>query len=376
MYPTLQRLSGLQWVNQGFATQFGRGGPHDFEDPNYIEKLAAPPMNGVDTHAELRRQVLNSFRIPSGGDGNQLPWPWVYGDGMQVPAANSPQQNAAISPTQYHVLQRWVLGDFLPDWKQTPEAPRSLEDVPLAEQPAMLDRAALDHCLADAFHPGCEVTWPIRHLSMYSAPYRIRHRPAGTPEPDYGKELTPEIALSPDGPLNEQGPGDLTKWMGLPWQADTAYCRSGYDSDYDPYVPTFWPARVPNQVLSPAAYAIICDENIPREQRLAVYNDRTEWVAPLTGTTAGQMEEMVRVFGSMGLLEPKPGVENDADFPPEMLVASFGPDIPEPAAPETHPPLAAAPPEAGQPAPRRIGWGTQQERDNAPLTVRHPKSNR
>src|SRR5690606_24274310 len=73
VYPTLQRLSGLQWVNQGFATQFGRGGPQDFEDPNYIEKLTACPVNGVDTHAELRRQVLNSFRIPSGGDdGNQL----------------------------------------------------------------------------------------------------------------------------------------------------------------------------------------------------------------------------------------------------------------------------------------------------------------
>ena len=34
------------------------------------------------------------------------------------------------------------------------------------------------------------------------------------PAPDYGKELTPEIALSWGGPLNDQqGPGDLTQWM-------------------------------------------------------------------------------------------------------------------------------------------------------------------
>ena len=42
--------------------------------------------------------------------------------------------------------------------------------------------------------------------------------------------------------------------MAVPWQTDTASCRSGYylgyGPRYDPYVPTFWPARVPNQVLT------------------------------------------------------------------------------------------------------------------------------
>jgi hypothetical protein len=38
--------------------------------------------------------------------------------------------------------------------------------------------------------------------------------------------------------------------MAVPWQTDTASCRSGYDLSYDPYVPAFWPARVPNEVLT------------------------------------------------------------------------------------------------------------------------------
>jgi hypothetical protein len=256
---------------------------------------------------------------------------------------------------------------------------RNFNAVPLSDQPAMLDRAALDHCLADAFHPGCEVTWPIRHLSLYSSPFRIRRRRSGQSEPNYGPTLTPQIALSPNGPLNEQGPGDLTRWMGLPWQADTAFCRSGYDSSYDPYVPTFWPARVPNQILTRAAYRIIRNDNHPRERRLALYNDRMEWVEPLSGTVAGQMEDMVRVFGSMGLLEVMPGVENDPDFPREMMVASFGPDIPEPAAPVVEPEVekaveAAAPEKAPMPVPRRAGWGTREERAKVPLPVRPPKS--
>jgi hypothetical protein len=166
--------------------------------------------------------------------------------------------------------------------------------------------------------------------------------------------------------------------MGLPWQADTAFCRSGYDSDYDPYVPTFWPARVPNQILTKAAYDIIRDEKHPRDYRLALYNDRMEWVGPLAGTTAGQMENMVRLFGSMGLLEIVDGVDNDPDFPNRMFVASFGPDIPEPGISDQlkgiYEDVAAAVPGSLGPPPQahRVGWGTKEQRRNAPLPVRHP----
>ena len=57
----------------------------------------------------------------------------------------------------------------------------------------MLDRAALEFCLADAFHPGCEMTWPVRHATMYSEPYRWRHRDKNHPEPRYGSTLTPQV---------------------------------------------------------------------------------------------------------------------------------------------------------------------------------------
>src|SRR5690606_41903455 len=65
-----------------------------------------------------------------------------------------------------------------------------LEEVALADRPAMLDEAALHHCLADAFHPGCELTWPMRHLSLYAEPFRIRALPPGQAEPDFGETLS------------------------------------------------------------------------------------------------------------------------------------------------------------------------------------------
>lgn len=336
VYPTLQRLTGLGWVNKGFEIQYGLAGPYPFEDPSFLARLSSrSDEKSRDVNAELRRQVLNSFRVPSAPTPDQLPWPWVYGDAMDVPASNSPNQNATISETQYQILVRWADGDFIDDWDANPQEPSSLADLPLAEQPEMLTRSALEYCLADAFHPGCEVTWPIRHLSMWRTPFRLRSRTPGTQEPDYGPVLTPEIALSPTGPLNAQGPGDLTRWMGLPWQADTAFCRSGYDDDYDPYVPTFWPATVPNHVVTPEIYDKIMAAQTP-EERFRAFLHRFAWDQPLAPvppipdnneSVAYQMRRMVEIFGSMGNLEVRPGPKGDPNVPNRLLVATFGPDV-------------------------------------------------
>lgn len=383
VYPLLRRLSTLQWVNRGFATQFGYNGPNDFEDPDYVAKLARVPRPGeVDLYGELRRQVFNSFRDPEGADNNQLPWPWIYGDAMDVPPANTPRQNAAVSPTQYLALMAWAAGKFVPFRGKPGDPPGAFSEVELPDQPAMLDRAALTFCLADAFHPGCEVTWPVRHLTMFHAPFRIRHRPPGVPEPDYGSMLTPAVALSLTGPLHAQGPGDLTRWMGLPWQADTGFCRSGYDTKYDPYVPTFWPARVPNQVLTEPNYQVVINTHEPRERRLAAFTARMVWTAPLQGSTAGQMDQMVRVFGDMGLVEVRDGVSDDPDFPATMMVASFGPRVRPPAPPAVTPAVTAAAPvapaalaaeELRRRALREAGWESEEQREKAPLPVRHPE---
>ncbi|MBB4635044.1 LodA/GoxA family CTQ-dependent oxidase [Longimicrobium terrae] len=322
VYPILQRFNNLQWVNQGFATQFGSGGPTDFTNPVHVARLARDPQaGGYDTWAELRRQVFNAFRPPVPTDDNPTPWPWEYGDADGPPSPpDAPGQYLSLSPTQYHWLQQWADGQFTADWPESGKPVRDIGTLPVAEQPAMLDRAALHFCLADAFHPGCEVTWPIRHISMFTAPFRIRRRPDGFPEHDYGPTLTQAVALSMTGPLWAQGPGDLTRWMGLPWQADTAWCRSGYDTAYDPYLPTFWPARVPNQVLSEADYQVVMDESLPRDEREAAFNRRADWNRIIGNDGAQAMTNMVNHFADMGVVEVRPGVQGDALFPPVMMV--------------------------------------------------------
>ncbi len=342
--PILRRLSDLQWVNKGFAAQFGWGGPSCADDSKWIAKMHSPaPLS----HA-LRRQVANAFRRFDRDGPSPQPWPWLYGDAMSLPPAPTARQHSALTDTQLRMLDLWAAGDFDEDWVPGRKEPGAIDAVDIALQPSTLDAAAMDFCIADAFHPGCELTWPMRHASLYRAPYRIREAPKSTPWPHlYGSQLTPQMALSIGGPLHAQSPGGLTRWMAVPWQADSASCRSGYYAGYgpryDPYVPSFWPARVPNQVLTEAAYRRVMDDKLPLDQRVAAFNERRPWTRTLGHANLhGQVAYMIAHFDKLGVIEHRPGIARSKDFPPvmqvEVRIAPAGaPDGQMPATPAIEP---------------------------------------
>lgn len=313
--PVLQRLSGLQWVNKGFASLFGHGAPMDFNNPQLLAKLT----RNDQTYGQLRRTVFNAFRAADNRVHEQRTWPWLYGDAFGGDD-ELPGNHLAPSSPRSELLQRWVAGDFVNDWVESAPTADSLDALPVAEQPAMLDQAALHFCVADAFHPGIELTWPMRHASIYRAPFRIKELPSGQALPDYGPVLDQSLALGAKGPLHEQPPGGLSRWMALPWQLDTVGCRSGYEKDYDPYLPSFWPAQVPNQVLSEADYKVVMDVSLTREQRLASFNHRERWGRQVTGGFIEQAMQLVADASVLGVIETRSGIEHDADFPDVMQV--------------------------------------------------------
>ena len=331
--PLFERMAALQWVNAGFAAAFGWGAPDDLGSPDWLARLA--PNNPAG--AELRRTIANQFRDPAAiGASSAVPWPWLYGDAMNVPPVDSPRQNCTLTPTQLRFLGQWAIGDCIDDYDPHPQPPRVLDDVAVADQPTTLDRAALEFCLADAFHPGCEMTWPVRNASMYSAPYRIEHRDKKWIEPDFGAELDSDVITLPDGPLAAQEPGGITRWMAVPWQTDTASCRSGYVRTYDPYVPTFWPARVPNNVLTLHDYNVVMDSDRPLGERLAAFANRAAWIRPLGGVSyTDQINNLVHDISQMGVVEIRPGPDGDPNFPATLEVE----ELPE----QVHRMLAAAP---------------------------------
>jgi hypothetical protein len=310
--PIFERMSGLQWVNAGFAAGFGWESAFDFTTPEWIARLSdnRAPLG------EMRRVLQNTFRHFDVDAWSPAPWPWVYGDAMNIPAAHTPRQYTALTDTQLQMLAQWAEGDFDADYDPTYSPPATIDQVPLDAQGDTLTRAALEFCLADAFHPGCEMTWPVRAATMFMAPYRFRHAPNGWIAPALGQILTSDTVTIPNGPLYGQQAGDITRWMAVPWQTDTASCRSGYEKKFDPYVPTFWPARVPNQVLTEENYRVVMDRGKPMEERRAAFANRSAWIDPLgTGTYTDVINNMIRGFGDLGVVQAQKGPDDTVEFP-------------------------------------------------------------
>lgn len=312
--PIFARIVDMQWVNAGFLGSNGWGSGADFDDPALLDRLADPS----EANAAYRAQLFEQFRDPNYATSEPDAVPQVYGDGVAIPA-ESAYQWLTVTPIQYADLAAWAAGSFVDD-RGDEARPTELDQLPVGEQPRSLDRAGLDACLGGAYHPGIEVPWTLRVPSMWSGPLRLAVRSTTVENPDYGDELTPEATMAADGPLAGSGPGDLTKWQGTPWQSDAASCRSGYEPDISPVLPTFWPARIPNHVLRQADYEIVMDTGRPMAERVDAFERRYDWERFVTApdrTTI--LDNMVQRWGDLGIVTEQPG-PTDGAFPRVMKV--------------------------------------------------------
>ncbi len=319
IYPIFHRYHQLQWVNAGFYLEYGWGAPDDFLAAQNLPLLA----NDDIAYQPLRQRIFEKFRDPDYLDTRPEALPPMYGDGFVFPADNkNPRQWLTMTRLQYGWLKRWAIGDFKPDWSgQAPPTP-SLEDLPIKEQPQALDQAALENGLGGAFHPGCELTWIVRQAMLYSGAFRIKLRPADRPEPDFGATLTPEVTLSPNGPLNGSGPGDLTRWMFLPWQMDTGSCGGGYTPNVNPYLPTFWPARVPNHVLTQRYYEHAIDTHLSVTQRLKVFGLRQDWLRDFSVFLGfiDRVNQFWQDWSKVGIVTRQDAPPGHPELPPVLYV--------------------------------------------------------
>ncbi len=339
VFPLFERLVDSQWVNEGAYFLFGPGSPGDLTEPGRLARLADP---GEGARRD-REAIFRLFRDPlepwdAPGRRAKLPPPQpallppFYGDGFGEYEDLAIDQ-LALTPTLYGWLERWAAGDFVTGTPRRP--PRRLEELPLAEQPGALDQTPLEDCLGGPFHPGIELTWPMRVPRMWRPPaeaggllYRLHILPPGeTPRDDFGPVLTPETCLGPDGPLVASGPGSLTRWLGIPWQTDEASCLSGYDfSTYLP-LPSFWAARVPNEVLSQGAFQQATDRKLTPVQRLKSLSHRQFWLRDLQGSGyQDRINNMVAEWNLLGIVAERPAPR---DRPREGADAEIEAGLPE-----------------------------------------------
>lgn len=215
--PLLERASYMPWV-AAIPPK-----PHRFD----FDMLGAtgPDGLGAAEYMGFRQYILDFIRPPyqennilSANGATMMPY--LAGDNCLV-KGTATSTYMRLTDTQYFMLQQWVEGSFVN---------RPAEGA----GPDELTRAVLENCVGGPFSPGIEMTWISRNPAIYGEPFRIRNH------------------FVPDGPLSldfdlERGmePGDLTRYMAIPWQADFNECSS---QPIDGRRLWWWPAQRPEFV--------------------------------------------------------------------------------------------------------------------------------
>ncbi len=322
IYPIFKTLSTFQWVNFGYFSHYGFGAPFDFEGSALFARLADPsPQN-----QEFRTLLFQYFRNPAASNSNPLQWPWITGDTWMNPG--SAQEALSVTPTQYQFLSQWAAGNFVDDSTEIQHIPKSLDEIPVPLQPAALDKAALYFLSGGPFHPGVDVSWTLRHYTLYDGAFRIKHA-NGEPEVDFGPTLKPGDVISMfiagipipgnGGPLNSQRPGDLTKWLSIPWQLELVACSPGVLPGADPYLPAFWPTRIPDNVLTKEKLDTIKDGDSTPTQKQQAFTSRARWTRSIQGFWMAQAAEISDAFYRLGIIQQVSGVGVEG-FPDTMYV--------------------------------------------------------
>ena len=154
--------------------------------------------------------------------------PFLCGDN---PLSNTvPSKFLRLTETQLFILGQWAHGKFINE---------KIEDITVTnpEQSATtgtdLDRGVLSNGLGGSFCPGGEATWIIRNPAIYAEPYRIKHSPFFSPRNLSSWNPQPlSLPTNPQSPDDAGSlkvglePGDLTKYSGIPWQADFNECST------------------------------------------------------------------------------------------------------------------------------------------------------
>ena len=312
IYPLFRRAALMNWVAAAHILRWND--VDSFTDPAVIARLGDPsPANRA-----FRERIFGFFRNPHSDDVQQYKLPYMLGDGINY--SGSPLRWFRIPDQQYAILQAWAAGLFISDLDPAAqEAIVILEQIPLSEQPESLTRAALEPCSGGAFHPGVELTWPLRHKELYRGPFRIALATDRAPDliQNLGQLLTPEQAFhgfhgTPPA-IAPQMPGDLTRWMGIPWQCDAFSCQQvTFANDFPNAV--WWPALLPIDVLPEAFYAAVMDPNLAPAERLKFASGRVAWSRGVAGigyhaqaSYTDGLNQMVSLWARMGFVVRRDG---------------------------------------------------------------------
>jgi len=223
IYPILARVSNYPWVSSIASRGHNPGRRGYFLDDAILKQLA----DNSDAAKTARQDVFLRIRTPvptldihyppaeAVKQANYSYMPQLSGDDGDV-TEDQPATWFTVLSSQYEKLQKWADGQFKADWTGTSPILPVFADIAVQDQPAALERAALEPCVGGPFFPGIEITFISTDKNIYSEAFRLQ----------------PTLQA-----------GDITKYMAVPWQADFYECETHW-----------WPVQRPDDVVPESEY--------------------------------------------------------------------------------------------------------------------------
>ncbi|HWF60882.1 MAG TPA: LodA/GoxA family CTQ-dependent oxidase [Nitrospira sp.] len=244
--PTAAHVNATRETQPGEANVETRQSPQVDKDGRWL----------LDPYGPMRRFLFDLLR--RGGEENEFKMEDKVGSRihnlplMPLLCGDNPLSDMAaakflrLTDYQLFVLRQWAEGLFTNEMEECWIDPQTYpvflpySIVPAPSTGRQLDRGVLSNVLGGAFCPGGEVGWIMRNPSIYLEPYRIKAdrawsdflQSAAQANATHGSQLN-DVTFAMDSPLSQDNnfhvglqPGDLTKYMAVPWQADFNECTT------------------------------------------------------------------------------------------------------------------------------------------------------
>lgn len=249
--PIISRMANYQWVSNVQPMMALTSAFFDFTDPSeanlqnrltYFSYFRAPNLTNDASPLQPSQDLFQ--------DAATLNFPMLpVNSGSNSVSNDNIVKFLSLNLTQYFLLSQWAKGSFVSDPNYQPYAGVN-----------SMDTASVGNCVGLPMCPGIEVTWSMQNPAVYSAPFTISNNAT------YNAYDT--TGLDPSRDECEGGgcqPGDLTKRMACPWQADFFQCTFQNVNFTDPYSnksgnppsptpPTYyaywWPPQAPWDVIA------------------------------------------------------------------------------------------------------------------------------
>lgn len=240
VYPILAKACNYGWVSPQAAgvdpsTRNLAHGPKQAGNLLSVKNIKAFEHNGEESKA-ARKQIYAIMRHAEGGKlvDTLRPAPperpesykKVKNTGSRINkmprlwgTAGKPLQNQQLGhdlPNQYLSLTDWQL-KRMEHWANghfetgSIEQPKSLQKLPLEQQPIAMDSAALEPTIGGGFHPGIEFPYLILYKEKFAEAFRVQ---------------------------KNTEPGSVAAFMSCPWQGDFWSCNIAW-----------WPVQRPDIVF-------------------------------------------------------------------------------------------------------------------------------